>query len=43
MKKYLHIKKQFESNKNEQEALQRKRYMRDKFVFYSLKTPLRRD
>ncbi len=41
MEKYLYIKKLFEVNKNEQQALHMKKYMKDKFIFYGLQTPLR--
>ncbi len=41
MKKYSLIKQAFEANKDSQKALQMQRYMKDRFVFYGLQTPLR--
>ncbi len=43
MKKYLKIKKLFEENKNEQKALQEAKYMRNKFCFYGIPTPIRKN
>ncbi len=42
MEKYNKIKKLFEENKNDQQAVKMAKYMRNKFAFYGLKTPLRR-
>ncbi len=42
MEKYEQIKKLFEENKNDEQAEQMSKYMRNQFLFYGLKTPLRR-
>ncbi len=42
MEKYNKIKKLFEENKNDEQAEQMSKYMRNKFPFYGIKTPLRR-
>ncbi len=42
MEKYERIKKLFEENKNEENAFQMARYMKDQFSFYGIKTPLRK-
>lgn len=42
MKKYIEIKKIFEANKNDEQAIQMKKYMRNMFSFYGIKTPDRR-
>ncbi len=42
MEKYLKIKKLFEQNANKEKATQEARYMRDKFSFYGIHTPLRK-
>ncbi len=41
MEKYNKIKKLFEANRNEEIAEQMAKYMKNKFSFYGLKTPLR--
>ncbi len=40
--KYLKIKKLFEKNRNEEKAIQESKYMRNKFRFYGLQTPIRK-
>ncbi len=40
--KYLKIKKLFEENQNNEKALQEAKYMRNKFKFYGIATPLRK-
>ncbi len=42
MEKYLKIKRLFEENRNEEKAFHEARYMRNKFSFYGLQTPVRR-
>ncbi|PID27732.1 MAG: DNA alkylation repair protein [Candidatus Cloacimonadota bacterium] len=42
MEKYLNIKKLFEENRNEENAFHKAKYMRNKFKFYGIQTPLRR-
>ncbi len=42
MEKYNQIKKLFEENKNNEQAEQMSKYMRNQFLFYGIKTPLRR-
>ncbi len=43
MSKYLKIKKVFEENKNEENAIQQEKYMRNKFCFYGIQTPIRKN
>ncbi len=42
MNKYLEIKKIFEENRNNEKAIQEAKYMKNKFKFYGIQTPLRR-
>ncbi len=42
MKKFLEIKKIFEENRNSEKASQEAKYMRNKFKFYGMQTPLRK-
>ncbi len=42
MEPYREIKKAFQANRNEEDALQMERYMRNQFLFYGIKTPLRK-
>ncbi len=43
MKNYNEIKKIFDENKNKEQAEQMSKYMRNQFLFYGIKTPLRRN
>ncbi len=42
MKKYLKIKEVFEANRNPEKAFHESKYMRNKFSFYGIPTPVRR-
>ncbi len=42
MDKYLKIKMKFEENRNDENAFHMSKYMKNKFVYYGIKTPLRR-
>ncbi len=42
MDKYNKMKRSFEANKNDKQAEQMAKYMKNKFSFYGIKTPLRR-
>ncbi len=42
MEKYLKMKKLFEENRNKEKAVHQAKYMRDKFRFYGIQTPLRK-
>lgn len=43
MEKYLKIKKRFEDERDEENAVKMSKYMRNLFVFYGIPTPKRRD
>lgn len=43
MNKYLYIKKLFEENKNDLNALSMSKYMRNQFTFYGISTSIRRN
>lgn len=42
MEKYIQIKTIFESNKNDIQAEQMSKYMRNQFTFYRIKAPVRK-
>jgi len=43
MKKYLEIEKEFEKNRNEKNSVDMSKYMRNKFKYYGIKTPRRKE